>query len=69
LIGTLTGGSANCSSPTNDYFSKFSKQWDYRSEPAKQLKAWLDPGNTGQTSIQDIARTRGPKFAWPKQIF
>jgi hypothetical protein len=69
LIGTLTGGSANCSSPTNDYFSKFSKQWDYRSEPAKQLKAWLDPGNTGQTSIQGYSPYSGAEVCLAETNF
>jgi lysyl endopeptidase len=46
LVGTLTGGSASCTSRKNDYFEKFFLAWDYRSEPEKQLKAWLDPINS-----------------------
>ncbi len=46
LIGTLTGGSATCNLPTNDYFEKFALAWDYRKEPNKQLKGWLDPQNS-----------------------
>lgn len=51
LIGTLTGGAATCSNSVNDYFSRFDKAWDYRSEPDKQLKTWLDPSNKGIKSL------------------
>ncbi len=47
LIGTLTGGSASCGNPINDYFSRFDMQWDYKSDSTKQLKCWLDPINSG----------------------
>lgn len=46
LVGTLTGGSASCTSRKNDFFEKFFLSWDYRKEPNKQLKIWLDPNNT-----------------------
>uniref|UniRef100_UPI0032172970 T9SS type A sorting domain-containing protein n=1 Tax=uncultured Draconibacterium sp. TaxID=1573823 RepID=UPI0032172970 len=52
LIGTLTGGAATCSSPVNDYFARFDMQWDYRSDSTKQLKCWLDPLNSGVTSLE-----------------
>lgn len=39
----------------NDYFSKLYYNWDYYSEPAKQLKRWLDPINTGQLSIGGLS--------------
>lgn len=54
LIGTLTGGSASCSNPVNDYYSMFNKQWDFYSEGDKQLKMWLDPENTGVTVLSPI---------------
>lgn len=47
IIASLTGGESTCANPQNDYFSKFSFAWDYDSEPQYQLKAWLDPLNTG----------------------
>ena len=50
VIGTLTGGEADCTDPINDYFSKFSVAWDYFSNDNAQLKKWLDPLNTGVTS-------------------
>lgn len=51
LIGTLTGGLALCGNPIEDYFSRFEMQWDYKSDSTKQLKCWLDPGNTGITVL------------------
>ena len=52
MIGSLTGGTATCDDPTEDLFSMFSKQWNYYSTTNRQLKAWLDPDNTG---IQELA--------------
>lgn len=51
LVGTLTGGSATCSLPTNDFFSKLALTWDTRKETTKQLKAWLDPSGTNVTTL------------------
>ena len=57
IIGSLTGGQAACepngSGPGTgpdmpDYYGKFSYSWDQNSsEPAGQLKYWLDPANSG----------------------
>ncbi|HON52850.1 MAG TPA: trypsin-like peptidase domain-containing protein, partial [Bacteroidales bacterium] len=49
VIGTLSGGEANCSKPINDYFSKLSVAWDYHTNDNERLKPWLDPQNTGKT--------------------
>lgn len=54
LIGTLTGGAATCSLPTNDYFEKFALAWDYRKETNKQLKNWLDPINSNSEKISGM---------------
>lgn len=43
LRGTLTGGEALCGKSVNDYFSRFSLAWNYKSDSTKQLKHWLDP--------------------------
>ena len=51
VIGTLSGGTANCLIPKNDYFTRFDLAWDYYPEPWKQLKHWLDPENTGVMSL------------------
>ncbi|HAH24138.1 MAG TPA: hypothetical protein DCL77_10350, partial [Prolixibacteraceae bacterium] len=54
LIGSLTGGSATCSMPTNDYFEKFALSWAYRSEASKQLKTWLDPINSNVEKLNGM---------------
>ncbi|WP_346860999.1 T9SS type A sorting domain-containing protein [uncultured Draconibacterium sp.] len=51
LIGTLSGGAALCGNPVNDFFARFDMQWDYKSDPTKQLKHWLDPTNSGVTYL------------------
>ena len=47
IIGTLTGGDAQCGSPINDYFAKFYRSWDYFADSSNQLKYWLDPIHSG----------------------
>jgi len=43
VIGSLSGGSSDCGAPYNDYFEKLSVSWAASSDPAQQLKHWLDP--------------------------
>jgi hypothetical protein len=45
LVGTLTGGEANCRNPVNDKYSKFSRQWNSYPTDSTNLKKWLDPDN------------------------
>ncbi len=54
FIGSLTGGNSTCTDPTNDFFSMFSKQWNYYNSQGSQLKVWLDPDNTGIQEIPTI---------------
>ncbi|VAW36204.1 hypothetical protein MNBD_GAMMA01-1912 [hydrothermal vent metagenome] len=51
LVGFLSGGSASCSSITMDCYGKVSEAWDDGSGVASNLKTWLDPSNTGVTSV------------------
>ncbi len=51
IVGNLTGGQANCTTPVNDYFSKFFVGWDHYDGSDKQLKSWLDPEGTGITNL------------------
>jgi len=51
IVGTLSGGNATCSNPTDDYYSKFSEQWNRYPDSNESLKTWLDPDNRGITSI------------------
>ena len=54
IIGNLTGGSSYCSTPTApDHYGKFSYSWSSNgTTAATRLKDWLDPDNTGATSLQ-----------------
>lgn len=49
VIGTLTGGESSCQNLYGeDKYGKVSYSWlSNGTIPAKQLKPWLDPGNTG----------------------
>jgi len=53
LIGQLYGGQANCSNSVNDYYGKFSMSWtgNNSSQSNKRLKDWLDPNNSGVTTL------------------
>jgi len=51
LIGSLSGGGATCSSPTNEYYARLNKSWDFLTANDSQLKHWLDPLSTGKTSL------------------
>lgn len=43
LIGTLSGGDANCNSNNDDYFQQFYHCWDDYYSYNKQLRHWLNP--------------------------
>ncbi len=47
LIGQLYGGSASCSSITEDYYGRLSVSWDGGGSPTTRVKDYLDPNNTG----------------------
>lgn len=69
IIGSLTGGEADCVNKVDDYFTKFNYAWDYYPAPDMQLKFWLDPDNTGILSMDgfdpDVNSTR-QGFAAPR---
>jgi len=54
VIGSLTGGTASCSNPVNDYFERFDLAWDHYADSTKQLKCWLDPLNAGAKQIDGM---------------
>jgi hypothetical protein len=43
VVGTLSGGLADCENPEKDYFQMFSHCWDDYHDPYHQLACWLDP--------------------------
>ncbi|UCH13849.1 MAG: trypsin-like peptidase domain-containing protein [Bacteroidales bacterium] len=47
LIGTLTGGDANCQLSVNDYYQKLYHSWEDYQDREQQLKYWLDPLDSG----------------------
>lgn len=53
LVGVLSGGAAACNGSTNngepDYYGRFNVAWTEGSA-SKQLRTYLDPGNSGATS-------------------
>lgn len=53
IVGQLTGGDSYCNTPTApDLYGKFSYNWTSNGNTAnRQLKPWLDPDNTGITSL------------------
>lgn len=56
IVGDLSGGSSFCSTPTSsDLYGKMSVSWDQLSSNANgQLKAWLDPSNTGVQFLDGV---------------
>lgn len=62
VVGFLSGGLSFCTSTGSpDLYGKFRNAWDLEGNNAnQQLKAWLDPGNTGATSIAGTYSPCGP---------
>ena len=57
VIGQNLGGiPAQCENPQSVYkvFGKFSESWAYGGSSANQLKDWLDPNNSGVTTLDGI---------------
>jgi len=61
IVGTLTGGQSYCSTPTQpDWYGKVYYHWDQNgTTAAKRLKDWLDPTNTGVTSLAGMTSCGG----------
>ena len=53
VVGDLTGGGSYCNTPTQpDAYGKLSYSWDQNgTTAATRLKDWLDPDNTGITTL------------------
>lgn len=48
VVGMLSGGGASCSTTTDpDFFARFARAWQATCDTGAQLRAHLDPGNTG----------------------
>ncbi|HSW14357.1 MAG TPA: trypsin-like peptidase domain-containing protein, partial [Solimonas sp.] len=52
LVGTLSGGASSCSSPqSSDIYARFDAGWLANSTSTGQLKAHLDPRNSGALTL------------------
>ncbi|MFH2096406.1 MAG: PKD domain-containing protein, partial [Bacteroidota bacterium] len=51
VVGDLTGGQAACGYVFNDYYARFDRSWDDYTPTDQQLKYWLDPTNSGVTTL------------------
>lgn len=51
IIGQLHGGYAACGNDLSDYYGRFFVSWTGSGTSASRLSDWLDPGNTGTTSL------------------
>lgn len=51
VVGQLHGGYASCTSITPDWYGKFSLSWTGGGSSATRLKDWLDPDNSGATTL------------------
>ena len=61
LVGTLSGGGASCSAPTaSDWYGRLSVHWEGDGSSDGQVKIWLDPDNTGATTVDGANMCDGP---------
>ncbi len=52
IVGVLSGGDANCANPGGtDFFGRLVRAWQASNISSGQLKAWLDPDNSGRVSL------------------
>lgn len=58
IIGQLYAGESACIGFENnhdyDIYGRFGISWDTGNSPETRLKDWLDPGNSGQTTIETL---------------
>lgn len=59
IIGQLAGGYAACSGTSDnnreDWYGRFDISWNYGSTNSTRLSNWLDPENTGATTLNSIS--------------
>lgn len=68
LIGILSGGDASCSNTGgNDFYGRLDVAWTAEPQPDGQLKAHLDPDNTGANSVPGRDPTRAAQPITPPE--
>ena len=70
IVGQLTGGGSYCQAPNSpDLFGKFSYDWQSNgTADNRRLKPWLDPNNTGATSLGGLNHPCGNISAYDAGI-
>jgi hypothetical protein len=68
VIGQLHGGYAACGNDLSDWFGRFSVSWNGGGTASSRLRNWLDPGNTGATSLDTLVPDPPPSgelwYSW-----
>ena len=54
IVGQLHGGYAACGNDSSDWYGRLSVSWTGGGTSATRLSDWLDPGNTGATSVNTL---------------
>ena len=54
VVGQLYGGAASCSNDDYDVYGRFFNSWNAGGSAASSLQFWLDPNNSGVTSIDGL---------------
>jgi hypothetical protein len=52
IIGQLHGGYADCGNTSSDWYGKLGVSWTGGGTDATRLSTWLDPTNTGVTTLE-----------------
>jgi len=55
VIGQLHGGGAACGNNESDWYGSLETSWNGGGSSSSRLKDWLDPGNTGATTVDTLA--------------
>lgn len=51
VVGQLHGGAASCTNDKSDWYGSFAVSWNGNGSATNRLKDWLDPDNTGITTL------------------
>jgi V8-like Glu-specific endopeptidase len=54
VIGQLSGGASACGNNLSDWYGKFASAWTGGGTAATRLSNWLDPLNTGATTLNTL---------------
>jgi lysyl endopeptidase len=73
VIGQLYAGQSFCDGEQNnddyDIYGRFAVSWDSGASQQTRLRDWLDPNNSGATTIQNILNVTDNEFAGTLEIY